>query len=138
MNIIAIDCGASFIKSALFRDGEIITQLQESAPAINPDSDIYTPTQIEALIPIVRRMVQALSCDLNELTLAISSEMHGFILAHDDGSAFTDYISWQKALCPYTYTLDILRNSTDWGGGITFLAPVCHYAPDSLHAISHI
>ena len=117
MNIIAIDCGASFIKGALFNDSLIVKQLHESAPAIDINSDIMNPSHIEALIAIVRNMIDILSCGLNDITLTFSNEMHGFILAHEDGSPFTDYISWQRALCSSSY----IRKNAYGGGGHDFL-----------------
>lgn len=96
MNTIAIDCGASFIKGALFEDDRILRRLQLEAPKVHPDADISSTSQIESLLCLVKEMLEDLSRDLDEAFLCISNEMHGFLLAYEDGAAFTDYISWQK------------------------------------------
>lgn len=98
MNTIAIDCGASFIKGARIEDGKIIRQLSKAAPLPEKSEDILNPKQIIALIPLVRDMVSELAGSDREICLCISNEMHGFMLSYEDGSAFTDYISWQKEL----------------------------------------
>ena len=57
MNTITIDCGASFIKGALFSDGVIQKKMQRSAPKVHSDADIFSAVQIGELLPIVREMV---------------------------------------------------------------------------------
>lgn len=96
INIIAIDCGASFLKAALFREGHIVRESSCKAPEVHKEEDIFTPCQITALVSRVREVLTELSEGLSEAVVCISNEMHGFILAHEDGSPFTDYISWQK------------------------------------------
>lgn len=96
MNIITIDCGASFIKGALFEEGVMVKQLQKNAPNLQKDNEIFEPVQIQALIVLVEQMLLDLASDETEIKLCISNEMHGFILAYKDGTPFTDYISWQK------------------------------------------
>ena len=96
INIIAIDCGASFLKAALFREGHIVRESSCKAPEVHKEEDIFTPCQITALVSRVREVLTELSEGLSEAVVCISNEMHGFILAHEDGSPFMDYISWQK------------------------------------------
>jgi len=95
MNTIVIDCGASFIKAAKFQDGVLRQQLQIQAPA-GPGSEIRQPRQIESIMVHIEDILRELTNGEREITLGISNEMHGFILAYEDGTPFTDYISWQK------------------------------------------
>lgn len=97
MHTIAIDCGASFVKIALFEDrGKLITMSQKASPAVHGNEDVFAPVQIKALISLVKELLSDLISDLKEVNLCISNEMHGFILAYEDGTPYTDYISWQK------------------------------------------
>ncbi|MDE6530771.1 MAG: hypothetical protein K2K96_08345 [Lachnospiraceae bacterium] len=96
MNTIAIDCGASYIKGALIADGTILLQKQAASPAVPNSGEILSPVWIQALLPIVKEMLMQLADGQDEVKLCISNEMHGFMLAYDDGTPFTDYISWQK------------------------------------------
>lgn len=97
MHTIAIDCGASFVKVALFEDGgKLITMLQKASPAVHGNEDIFAPIQIKALVSLVKELLSDLTINLKEANLCISNEMHGFILAYEDGTPYTDYISWQK------------------------------------------
>lgn len=98
MNIITLDCGASFIKGAKFdaNTGNIISQMQEAAPSLRDDDDFCNPQNIKRLVLIVTKMVNELRDNEEEIAVGISNEMHGFILAHENGDAYTDYISWQR------------------------------------------
>ena len=95
-NIIAIDCGASFLKAALFYDGKIIREKYSRAPKVHGEEDIFFPGQISALVCEVKKILEELTENLSEAFVCISNEMHGFILANKNGLPFTDYISWQK------------------------------------------
>lgn len=97
MHTIAIDCGASFVKVALFEDsGKLIKMLQKASPAVHGNEDVYATIQIKALISLVKEFLSNLTSDLEEANLCISNEMHGFIITYEDGTPYTDYISWQK------------------------------------------
>lgn len=97
MHTIAIDCGASFIKAALFDDhGGITSQVQKISPVVHGSEDVLQTVQITALVPIVRQILSDFVRNVSKAKLCISNEMHGFILAYADGTPFTDYISWQK------------------------------------------
>ncbi len=98
MDTIAIDCGASFIKGGRIEKGEIVRQLSVAAPLPEKSENILIPKQIVALVPLVRDMVSELAGADREIRLCMSNEMHGFLLSYEDGTAFTDYISWQKEL----------------------------------------
>lgn len=95
MNIIAIDCGASFIKGALMKDSKAIRRSCRQAPGICKDTEIFEPNKIETLMLLVREMIIELSQGLAEVCLCIANEMHGFVLAGKEGEPYTDYISWQ-------------------------------------------
>ena len=92
MNIIAIDCGASFIKAALFdAEGEIIKKRHEHRKNSGTRKDIL------ALASVVQEIFDEFLQETNgDIRLCISNEMHGFLLAKSDGMPVTDYISWQK------------------------------------------
>lgn len=97
MNTIEIDCGASFIKGALTReDGSLIEQRRQQAPPVPDKQNILNPVQINRLLVIVEEMIESLARNEREVRLCISNEMHGFLLAYEDGMPYTDYISWQK------------------------------------------
>lgn len=95
MNIITIDCGASFLKGALFEDDHLVRQTQHQAPAVN-NNDWRVPRQINYLIEAVQSMFRELAQGYSEVVLCISNEMHGFILLDEEDKPYTDYISWQK------------------------------------------
>ena len=90
MDFITIDCGASFVKAALFNnDGEILERAVKQSP--------FGKNQIDALIPLVSDIFdEFLKKAGDKVCLCISNEMHGFILAESNGTPITDYISWQK------------------------------------------
>lgn len=96
MNTITIDCGASFLKGALIQNGKIEKRMQLRAPRVHGEEDIRNPIQVQALVPLVTQMVLELAGRESEVRLCISNEMHGFLLAYEDGKPYTDYISWQK------------------------------------------
>ena len=98
MYTITIDCGASFVKGALFSEGTIVSEFQQATPHKKNETDIYDTTWIESLIMVVEKMISKLSKGINEAILCISNEMHGFLLTNEDGVPYTDYISWQKIL----------------------------------------
>lgn len=99
MRTIAIDCGASFIKGAVFaKDGEMLKKLQDYAPMVKKDGELTEATQIVELFKKIKEMLQKLAevGESREYKLCISNEMHGFLLADAKGNPVTDYISWQK------------------------------------------
>lgn len=96
MNIITIDCGASFLKAALFQDNKIVREIHRKAPKVHGSEDIFCPTQIHSLLEQVKSVLREMSDGLTEAVVSISNEMHGFLLAYEDGTPYTDYISWQK------------------------------------------
>lgn len=96
MNTIAIDCGASFLKGALFQNDVIIKRAQRQSPVVHGNEGLLEPVQINHLLPMVKDLILDLASDIDDFRLCLSNEMHGFILANLDGSPYTDYISWQK------------------------------------------
>ena len=94
MNIIAIDCGASFIKGGLFENGKCVSNDVRKTPAVNI-KNWQQPTQISQIVSIVKEMVLKLADERNDVVLCMSNEMHGFLLADESGNPYTDYISWQ-------------------------------------------
>ena len=96
MNTIAIDCGASFLKGALFQEAVIVKRAQRQSPVVHGCEGVLEPVQINHLLPMVKDLILDLASDIDDFRLCISNEMHGFILANQDGTPYTDYISWQK------------------------------------------
>ena len=96
MNTIAIDCGASFLKTALLENGEILKHIDIPMKTLRNDRNIFSPEKIEEIITNVKKAISELSDGIDEYNLCISNEMHGFILLKKDASYFTDYISWQN------------------------------------------
>lgn len=99
MNIIAIDCGASFIKACLFdENGDIKKEFACDAPKpMESELDIRNVSQMPALIKIIGAAIDSLSAECSgRIGLSVSNEMHGFLLCNEDGSPYCDYISWQK------------------------------------------
>ena len=97
MNIITIDCGASFVKGAAFKDNIKVKNISRKAPgySINPFSENY---HISELYKIVENMILSLSVEGEDNYLCISNEMHGFVLTDEKAEPITDYISWQLDL----------------------------------------
>lgn len=99
MNIIAIDCGASFVKGGLFRDEILIKTAERRTPKEHTVvQSVVDPVKAKALLSMVTSMCEELGAGLGEAVLCISNEMHGFILVRADGTPYTDYISWQTEL----------------------------------------
>ena len=97
MNSIVIDCGASFIKAALYVDDKEIINIQRKSPAVHKNEKITDPVQINGLFEIVQNILKELTAKVDgDISLAFCNEMHGFILADKDMKPVIDYISWQK------------------------------------------
>lgn len=100
MVTIAIDCGASFLKAAKMQNDRILRQLQIQTPpkpAANSSKNADKKL-IERLLEAVCNILTDLTAGETEVGLGISNEMHGFVLALEDGTPFTDHISWQQEL----------------------------------------
>lgn len=96
MNTITVDCGASFLKGALFQDNQLIKRAHRQSPVVHGNESLWEPVQLSNLLPLVKNLISELAEDIGDFTLCISNEMHGLILANLDGSPSVDYISWQK------------------------------------------
>lgn len=95
MNIIVIDCGASFLKGALFEDEVLVKRSIRQAPR-GITEDWREPKQISCLMDMVCSMLRELAKGKEDIKLCISNEMHGFILTDVSGNPWGDYISWQR------------------------------------------
>lgn len=98
MTTIAIDLGASFFKAAKFRGDSIVKSVRVESPPCPHSDSVLEIVQIPVLVDLIRKTLTDLMYGENEVRLCICNEMHGFILSFDDGTPFTDYISWQKEL----------------------------------------
>lgn len=92
MDIIAIDCGASFIKATRFINGKIFRSIRQKTPL---DTDA---NKLEKSLSMIKAMIEELSNDVSEIAIGFSNEMHGFVLANENGVPVMPYISWQKEL----------------------------------------
>ena len=92
MDIIAIDCGASFIKATRFINGKIFRSIRQKTP-LDTDAD-----KLEKSLSMIKAMIEELSNDVSEIAIGFSNEMHGFVLANENGVPVMPYISWQKEL----------------------------------------
>lgn len=90
MNIIAIDCGASFIKASRINKGKVITAIKKRTPS-DQDED-----KLLKSVNIIKSMILELSNRDEVVHLGFSNEMHGFVLADSNGNPVIPYISWQK------------------------------------------
>ena len=90
MDIIAIDCGASFIKATRFINGKIFRSIRQKTP-LDTDAD-----KLEKSLSMIKAMIEELSNDVSEIAIGFSNEMHGFVLANENGVPVMPYISWQK------------------------------------------
>lgn len=98
MITIVIDCGASFLKGAVYDGCQVLKKRTKHTPPINSSSSIFDLQQIGALLQRVQELIDELSEGALQARLCLCNEMHGFILADKDGNPYTDYISWQKEL----------------------------------------
>lgn len=100
MNIIAIDCGASFIKTAFVVDGRIIEKKEYDACKQNigevvSSKDSLLPDKLKNVVTIVRNTIKEY-VEYDDLYIGMCNEMHGFVLANQDMIPYLDYVSWQK------------------------------------------
>ena len=96
MNTIVIDCGASFLKAAVFSDDKIVKVIHKASPVVHKNESILELEQLPKLVDVVKDLFREAIGEESEVNLCISNEMHGFVLAFENGDLFTDYISWQK------------------------------------------
>ena len=95
MNTITIDCGASFVKGALFVDGVILKRSDKKTPPVDQKKSIKEPLQINNILNVVKDLINELSSDIDSFNLCISNEMHGFVLVDKNINPIIDYVSWQ-------------------------------------------
>lgn len=114
MTIIAIDCGASFIKAARINsENESIecVKIQKTPEADDENS------RIGKTVEIVAELIRKLSYDNEQINVGFSTEMHGFLIADASGKPLTDYISWQDEsgyeVFQTTSYVDTVRNLLD-------------------------
>ncbi len=96
MNTIVIDCGASFLKAAVFEEDKISIVIHKASPVVHKSESILNLEQLPALVEVIKELLREALGKEREVKLCISNEMHGFLLAYENGDLFTDYISWQK------------------------------------------
>ena len=101
MITIALDCGASFLKGAVFEeDGTLCKTLHRPAPPVAQGKtveELLMPTQAQALLSAVRAMLTELTAGQRCVRLCMANEMHGFLLTDSAGVPQMDYVSWQRS-----------------------------------------
>lgn len=110
MNIIAIDCGASFIKATHFSNEQIVRTIVKRTPA---DSE---KEKLEKSVKAIWEIIEQLSTNLNEVHIGFCNEMHGFVLTDQEGVPVIPYISWQKELgnleeCRNRFDLEMIKTT---------------------------
>ncbi len=79
MDIIAIDCGASFIKATRFINGKIFRSIRQKTP-LDTDAD-----KLEKSLSMIKAMIEELSNDVSEIAIGFS--MNDFIFLYIRGPA---------------------------------------------------
>lgn len=114
MNIIAIDCGASFIKAASLDEinasvkKELYFKTSEDfvLELVDPEDEAL-PEKLRKTLSVVKKCILELSNPGEEIILGMSNEMHGFVLANDAMVPYSDYISWQNEFTTQNYDGEI-------------------------------
>lgn len=91
---IVIDCGTSFLKAALIdeKTGEIVrNEIVETSKYTFADSF----PKITGTVKAVKEIMDGFLMEDIGFTVAIATEMHGFLLADKDGKPLCDYVSWK-------------------------------------------
>lgn len=91
---IVIDCGTSFLKAALIdeKTGEIVrNEIVETSKYTFADSF----PKITGTVKAVKEIMDGFLMEDIGFTVAIATEMHGFLLTDKDGNPLCDYVSWK-------------------------------------------
>lgn len=103
MKYVAIDIGSSFIKSAILDTGnfEIVGHKTVSMPPRLSNQDKCFEVDAEFIFVSVKNLID---CYLDEhgseiIGILFSTQMHGFVLADEQGIPITNYVSWQDERC---------------------------------------
>ena len=114
MRTIAIDCGASFIKTAYFDNDVEVPQEVQSYATSSPGElelldarDAELPIQLRRTVTMIRKALLGYSRPGEELQLGICNEMHGFVITDEEGKPITDYVSWQMEYSRERYSKNI-------------------------------
>jgi sugar (pentulose or hexulose) kinase len=101
MIVIAIDCGASFIKAArvVCEEQNKIEKIKRVRTPVNKSN----VTDLDASIAIIRDMIEQLSEPGERIAVGICNEMHGFVLMDECGDRIGDYFSWQMQMADASY-----------------------------------
>jgi sugar (pentulose or hexulose) kinase len=94
MNIIVIDCGASYIKGALVD----YSTRQIKKKYYKPTSCDSDALKVSQTIDAIKEIIISMSHEGDKLHIAVANEMHGFIITDSEGEGYSDYISWQNDL----------------------------------------
>jgi sugar (pentulose or hexulose) kinase len=99
MIILVIDCGASYIKGALvdYSTGKIKEKYYKKTLY---DSGNMELSRLSQVMNAVTEIIITMSKKGDDLHIAIANEMHGFVVADNNGKGCFDYISWQDEFFP--------------------------------------
>ena len=98
-SILLIDFGASRVKTALLRQGEL-TDIQSRASVFpcNTENGKYE-TDVFAIKDIFLSLVKSYSANTKLSGIFICSEMHGFALLDNNNAPVSNYVSWKDERC---------------------------------------
>lgn len=82
MSLVLIDSGTTYLKLVTVDNNRIV------------DKKEYSTYDTEEKVKIIYDYLLNVSSLKNEIDVAISTEMHGFILINEEGDKLCDYISW--------------------------------------------
>lgn len=102
MSYLALDIGSSFIKYTVFdMEGKRVgRRVKLSAPEPTEQNETRYEVSAEAIWGKVKDIVIEVAKDEPNLVgIVLCTQMHGFILADENKTAITPYISWQDNRC---------------------------------------
>jgi sugar (pentulose or hexulose) kinase len=103
MNIMAIDCGASYIKGALIDYSTKQIKKKYYKTTLRNSGNLKLLRLSETINTIIE-IITTVSDEGDTLHMAIANEMHGFVLADISGQGYFDFISWQNEFVPDGYS----------------------------------
>ena len=104
MNYIALDVGSSFIKVAMIdldKKAILDERLEPQLLKLQTSKGFYE-VDADELYNKVKSIIDSYAKDRTIAGILLSTQMHGFILARDDSTPITPYISWRDERCLQT------------------------------------
>ena len=96
--VLGIDLGTSQVKALVMApDGKILGQGRAGYPVVSPDEGLAETDPAEwwrATVAAVREALADASADVEVAAVGVDGQMHGVVLAGDDGNAVRPAILW--------------------------------------------